>query len=195
MQATLAFLALLLPLTLSPGPATIALAGQGMSRGMVRSLPFFTGLLVSCFAVAVAGGMGLNELFLAYPVIYDTLRYAGVAYIVYLAVKLIRARPDLSDTSDGGYGFNDGLLLTVLNPKYYVLVTVVFSQFLEPGQGGLWIIILGMTAIVGASQLVWLAIGAGFRPLLKSARALRIQSVTFGVLLLAVALFMLVQDA
>ena len=45
MHATLAFLALLLPLTLSPGPATIALASQGMRCGMVGSLPFLSGLI------------------------------------------------------------------------------------------------------------------------------------------------------
>lgn len=195
MQATLAFLALLLPLTLSPGPATIALASQGMRRGMVGSLPFLSGLMLACFAIAVAGGMGLNEIFLAFPVVHDTLRYAGIAYIVYLAWKLIRARPDLSDTTGGGYSFYDGLLLTVLNPKYYVLVTVVFSQFLDPERGDPWPIILGMTVVVLASMVVWLAIGVGFRPLLKSARALRIQSVVFGVLLVAVAIFMLVSDA
>ena len=47
MQATLAFLALLLPLTLSPGPATIALAGQGMRSGMAGSLPFLSVLSYS----------------------------------------------------------------------------------------------------------------------------------------------------
>jgi threonine/homoserine/homoserine lactone efflux protein len=195
MQATLAFLALLLPLTLSPGPATIALAGQGMRTGVAGGLPFLCGLVLACFAITVAGGMGLNEVFRAYPLIHDILRYAGVAYIVYLAAKLMRARPDLAATGGGGYRFHDGLLLSALNPKYYAVVTVVFSQFLDPGQGALWLIILGTTAVVAASMVVWLAIGAGFRPLLKSARALRIQSVTFGVLLLAVALFMLMQGA
>ena len=59
----------------------------------------------------------------------------------------------------------------------------------------LWIIILGLSAIVAFSQGVWLVAGASLRPLLKSERALRLQSVTFGALLLAVAAFMLVQDA
>ena len=139
--------------------------------------------------------MGLNELFLAQPVIYQSVRYAGIAYIAYLAVKLIRAKPDLSESAGSAYRFHDGLLLTALNPKYYVVVTVVYSQFLKPGQGTLWIIILGLSAIVAFSQAVWLVAGASLRPLLKSERAVRIQSVTFGALLLAVAAFMLVQDA
>ena len=195
MQATLAFLALLLPLTLSPGPVNIALAAAGMSGGVRLALPFYSGLFISAVAIAIAGGMGLNELFLAQPIIYETLRYAGIAYIVYLALKLIRARPDVSDSAGSAYRFHDGLLLTALNPKYYVVVTVVYSQFLKPGQDTVWIVILGLATIVAFSQGVWLVVGAGFRPLLKSEKALRVQSVAFGALLLAVAVFMLVRGA
>jgi threonine/homoserine/homoserine lactone efflux protein len=194
MQTALAFVALLLPLTLSPGPVNIALAAAGMSGGLQQALPFYAGLFISAVAIAVAGGMGLNELFIAEPVIYQVLRYAGIAYIVYLGVKLIRLNPDLSGSVEGAYRFHDGLLLTALNPKYYVVVTVVYSQFLKPGQNTLWIVMLGLSAIVAFSQGAWLVAGASLRPLLKSTRALRIQSVTFGVLLLAVAAYMLIED-
>jgi threonine/homoserine/homoserine lactone efflux protein len=83
------------------------------------------------------------------------------------------------------------MLLTALNPKFYLVVTVLFTQFLKPGQDALWVVILGFTAVLAFSQFVWLAAGAGIRPLLKSERALRIQSRVFGVLLLLVAVFML----
>jgi len=191
MQSVLAFLALLLPLTLSPGPATIALAGLGMNRGIVRSMPFFSGLLISAFGIAVASGMGLNAVFLAYPTIYLILRYAGICYIFYLAWKFLRARPSISGSADGEYRVSDGMFLTALNPKFYLVVTVLFSQFLKPGQDNLWTVILGLTAVLAFSQFVWLAAGAGIKLLLKSESALRIQSRVFGVLLLMVAVFML----
>jgi threonine/homoserine/homoserine lactone efflux protein len=193
MQSVLAFLALLLPLTLSPGPATIALAGLGMNRGIVRSMPFFSGLLISAFGIAVASGMGLNAVFLAYPTAYQILRYAGICYIFYLAWKFLRARPSISDSADGEFRVLDGMLLTVLNPKFYLVVTVLFSQFLKPGQGALWAVIFGLTAVLAVSQFVWLAAGAGIKPLLKSETALCIQSRVFGVLLLLVAAFMLLR--
>ena len=101
MQSVLAFLALLLPLTLSPGPATIALVGLGMNRGIVRSMPFYSGMLISAFGIAVASGMGLNAIFLANPAVYEILRYAGMGYILYLAWKFLRARPSISDSADG----------------------------------------------------------------------------------------------
>ncbi len=190
MQSVIAFLALLLPLTLSPGPATIALAGLGMNRGIVRSMPFYSGMLISAFGIAVASGMGLNAIFLANPAVYEILRYAGMCYILYLAWKFLRARPSISDSADGEYRVTDGMLLTALNPKFYVIVTVLFSQFLKPGQDGVWAVILGLTAVLAFSQFVWLAAGAGIKPLLKSERALRMQSRVFGVLLLLVVVYM-----
>lgn len=190
MQSVLAFLALLLPLTLSPGPATIALVGLGMNRGIARSMPFYSGMLISAFAIAVASGLGLNAVFLAYPTIYEILRYAGICYIFYLAWKFLRARPSISDSSEGEYRIHDGMLLTALNPKFYLVVTVLFSQFLKPGQGALWVVILGFTAVLAFSQFVWLAAGAGIKPLLKSETALVIQSKVFGVLLFLVAVYM-----
>lgn len=193
MQSVLAFLALLLPLTLSPGPATIALVGLGMNRGIVLSLPFYSGMLIAAFGIAVASGMGLSAMFLAYPTIYQVLRYAGIFYILYLAWKFLRARPSISDAADDAYSVYDGMLLTALNPKFYLVVMVVFSQFLKPGQDGVWAVIFGFTVVIAFSQFVWLAAGAGIKLLLKSERALRIQSRVFGVILLLVAVFMLLQ--
>lgn len=195
MQTVLAFLVLMLPLTLSPGPATITLAGLGMSKGIARSLPVYFGLVISTFVIAAACGMGLNEVLFANAVVYDVIRYAGLLYIIYLAVKFIRARPSATQTNESDLRFYDGLLLTALNPKFYVMVTVVFSQFLKPRQDAVWFLIFGLTAVIGFSAFVWLAAGASLRPLLKSEWALRMQTVTFGVLLLLVVTFMLLEGS
>ena len=62
-----------------------------------------------------------------------------------------------------------------------------------PSRWPVWAVILGLTAVLAVSQFVWLAAGAGIKPLLKSETALRIQSRVFGVLLLLVAAFMLLR--
>ncbi len=188
-ENVLTFLGLLLPITLSPGPATVALAGTGMANGFVKSMPFFFGLFFSALLIIIAGGFGLNELFLSSPEVYSVLRYAGIAYIFYLAWKLFRARPEIGKESTVNYRFLDGMLLTVLNPKFYVLVTVFYSQFLKPGEGGLLLMVVGLSLVMLFSQTVWLGIGAGLRPLLNSSRALRIQTTTFGILLALVAVY------
>lgn len=196
MDTVLAFLALLLPLTLSPGPATIALAGLGMSQGVARAMPFFCGLLISVLIVLVAAGFGLAELFLRSAVAYEVVRWAGIAYVAWLGVKFLRARPLAQEAAAVRAGLGDGMLLTLLNPKFYAMVAAVFSQFLVPGSGGTTLpLIAGMLAVLAGSQFVWLAAGAGLRPLLCSARAQRVQCVVSGLLLLAVALWLALRAA
>ena len=193
METVIAFLGMVLPLTLSPGPATIALAGLGMRSGVVAAIPFYTGMMASCAVIALAAAFGLNELFLASPLAYDTVRYLGIAYIVYLAVRIFRSAPPVEGTVVRLYGLRDGLLLSVLNAKYYVVVSAVFSQFLLPGadSNGL---VAALITLVALSQAVWLVAGAGLRPLMRSPLAFRIQSLVFSVSLLGVAVYLLLRN-
>lgn len=191
MQTITAFLALLLPLTLSPGPAAIALAGLGMRQGIVKSMPFYFGLLISVFAIAVASAFGLTAILLANADLYRIVRLAGIAYILYLGAKFLMAKPTEATLSESRYTLRDGMLLTALNPKFYALVVTVFSQFLGTGPYQIWSLIIGFTAVLAFSQLVWLSAGASLRPLMTSRKALRIQSVAFGLSLVAVGLYLL----
>ena len=191
MEQVISFVALLLPITLSPGPVAITIAGMGMSNGILRSLPFFFGVLIAALFISVLSGWGLVGILVTSPVLYKIVRYAGLAYLVYLAWKFMRARPTASKMTGSEYTLYDGMLLLALNPKFYLLVTVSFSQFLKPGQGVVWFLVLGMVSLIAFSLLVWLAAGAGLKPLLKSQRALRAQSIVFGVLLLSVAIYLL----
>ena len=194
METAIAFLGMVLPLTLSPGPATIALAGLGMRSGVVAAIPFYTGMMASCAVIALAAAFGLNELFLASPLAYDTVRYLGIAYIVYLAVRIFRSAPPVEGTVVRLYGLRDGLLLSVLNAKYYVVVSAVFSQFLLPGADSNGLVVAALITLVALSQAVWLVAGAGLRPLMRSPLAFRIQSLVFSVSLLGVAVYLLLRN-
>jgi|GEM_PF-5519682 len=193
METVLAFLGVVLPLTLSPGPATIAIAGIGMRSGIASALPFYAGMMIACAAIALAAAFGLNALFLASPMAYDTVRYLGIAYIVYLAMRLFRSRPPTDDDTTKIYSLFDGLMLSILNAKYYVVVSAVFSQFLKPDDAANWIFVLALIALVAFSQGVWLVTGAGLRPLMRSAVAFRIQSIVFGSSLIGVAVYLLLR--
>ena len=193
MEQIVSFLALLLPITLSPGPATIAIAGLGMGKGILRSLPFLFGILIAALAISVLSGMGLTGIFLTDSLVSKIVRYAGLVYIVYLASKFLRARPSASQITVRDYTLFDGMMLLALNPKFYVLVTVVFSQFFKVGENALWVLIPGLLSVMAFSLLVWLAAGASLKPLLKSDKALRAQSVVFGLMLLSVAIYLALQ--
>ena len=195
MPTVLTFLGLLLPMTLSPGPAAIALTGLGMRRGIMKAMPFYCGLLISVFAIATASAFGLSTIILSNDTAYQTTRLASIAYVVYLGWKFLISKPTVMEAGASEYGFVDGMVLTVLNPKFYAIVAAIFSQFIGPDNTAIWTLIIGFTAVLAFSQLVWLTAGLALRPLLKSETALRIQSVVFGLLLIGVAIYLLVGGA
>jgi len=192
MQTVLAFLAILLPLTLTPGPAAIALAGLGMRQGVIRSMPFYFGLLAAVFAIAVASAYGLTAIVTGSEHVYRVVRYAGIAYIVWLGVKFLRSRRATAASVSTNHTMADGLMLTALNPKFYAVVIAVFSQFVGSGTAEIWTLIAGFTAVLAFSQLAWLVAGASLRPLMTSPRALRVQGLVFGTSLIGVGLYLLV---
>lgn len=182
-----AFLALLLPLVLSPGPVGLALAGLGMSYGLRPGIPFWFGAQAAALLAGGASALGLAQFLIAVPAAYKIIQLAGIAYVTWLAWKFVTARPKPAGEADKVAGFFSGILITLLNPKFYVMVIAVFSQFMLPGGKDSWQLVVGLWLCICFSGMLYLGGGALFRPLLKSERALRIQSVSFGLMLFAVA--------
>ena len=85
MQDILAFLALLLPLTLSPGPASIILTGIVINKGVSKAIPFCIGLIISAYVLVIASGFGLNEILLANKTVYAISTMQGLLiYFIWL---------------------------------------------------------------------------------------------------------------
>ena len=194
MENFLALLALLLPLTLSPGPATIALSGVAMNKGMVNSLPFYFGLLSSAVIIIIGCGFGLNQILFSNTIIYKTIYYAGIIYIFYLSYKFFRIATPSETQTKNSHSIYDGMLLNALNPKFYVMVAVLFSQFLNPDQKNLWPLVLIIIFVMAISLFIWLAFGAGIKNLIKSKKALYTQSLIFGMLLMGVGVYMFLRN-
>ncbi len=153
----------LFPLAYSPGPGNLFFAALGARYGLRATLRANLGYHVATFAVTFALGLGLLQMLLAAPVIGAILHYAGAAYILWLGFKLAFSGPlDAADPGAvGGADFKDSVLLLVLNPKAYMIIALMFSQFLPMGAG--LQAILTITAIFTANNLiaflVWTALG------------------------------------
>lgn len=187
----IAALAVLLPLTMSPGPVGLAIAAITMSFGPRAAIPFVLGAQAAAIIVGTASALGLSQLFIAYPSIQLILRYAGIAYITWLAWKFINAHPKPGgDLTGNAPGFFSGIATTLLNPKFYIMVISVFGQFLgRPGVAS-WVLVVALWAGIAIASTTYTMAAAAFRPLLKSERALRMQSIAFGIMLFAVAVWM-----
>ena len=122
----------LFPLAFSPGPGNLFFAAIGARFGFAASLPALAGYHVATWIVTVALGFGAAALLDSAPIAFELMRWIGGAYILYLAWKLSRsgllgcrgeARPASSV---------DGVMLLILNPKAYVILSLMLSQFLRP---------------------------------------------------------------
>jgi threonine efflux protein len=108
----------------SPGPATLSIAGTSMNEGRRTGLMFSCGILAGSAFWGVAAALGMSALMLANAWVFSVLRYAGAAYLLFLAYKSIRSAttPDRALIQKGHRGtaaqvFAKGALIHITNPK------------------------------------------------------------------------------
>lgn len=106
-----------LSMCFTPGPNNALVMAIGLDRGFRAALPFCFGAGVGANVTLVLLGFGLGEVFIRFPLVYDFLRYAGAAYMLWLAWKISGLRveifrkksepvqvPDAPESADGGRG-------------------------------------------------------------------------------------------
>lgn len=184
-------------LALAPGPDNIYVLTQSMLKGrtagVVITLGLCTGLIVHTSLVA----FGIAVIFKTSIVAFTVLKFAGAAYLLYLAWKAItskESRFDIQKSSDISkiYYYRRGIIMNVTNPKVSVFFLAFLPQFANPENGSvtLQIIILGFMFIISAlavfSGISYMAgiIGDWF---LKSNKAEKILNRIAGVIFIILA--------
>ena len=169
METIVSALAVLLPLTLSPGPVGFALAAIAMSFGARAAIPFVIGVQSAAILVGTASALGLSQLFVTYPSVQLVLKYAGTAYVAWLAWKFFNARPKPGGNLTGAVpGFFAGMATALLNPKFYVMVIAVFGNFLGRPSVASWLLVFSLWAGIAIATLTYTLAASAMRPLLKS---------------------------
>jgi threonine/homoserine/homoserine lactone efflux protein len=130
-----------LGIVLTPGPNMIYLVSRSISQGRVAGLISLTGTVAGFGVYMTLANLGLGGVFLTMRWLYDTVRLAGAAYLLYLAWQAIRP---------GGLGlfetrclprdtapklFRMGLLTNLLNPKAAIMYLALIPQFVSPDRG------------------------------------------------------------
>lgn len=149
-----------LALTATPGPDMLLIASRSASQGRAAGFATLAGIQAGTYCHALAAALGLSQLFLLVPVAYDAVRYAGAAYLLYLAWKAFRAQAiALAPSSDlvrvplMGM-FRQGLFTNLLNPKMALFVLALFPQFLRPDAGTVVAQILVLATVLNLIGLV-----------------------------------------
>ncbi|MBW8483981.1 LysE family translocator [Actinomadura parmotrematis] len=166
MTHPLLFLLAALTLVAIPGPnhlyITARSIGEGRRAGLASALGIETGTLVHiAFAAA-----GLSALVAASATAFGAVRYAGAAYLLYLAYRSFRGgggeEPDLAPRSLPRV-YLDGVLVNVLNPKVILFFLAFLPQFVDRDAGAVPLQIAAMglvTALIGLASDVVYALAA-----------------------------------
>jgi len=151
----LIFAAACLLMVLTPGPNMIYLISRSICQGRKAGVTSLLGVVAGVFVHMFAAAVGLTAVFLAVPMAYEALKWAGALYLLWMAWQAVRpgARSpfeaqELAPDSSSKLVMM-GFMTSVLNPKVAVFYLSVFPQFISPEHGSMFTqsIVLGLTQI------------------------------------------------
>jgi len=189
----IAFLGYAVPMVISPGPGNTLLATTGGRFGVKDSLTFWSGFEAGNLVLCLIYGLGLSRTLHLHPEIHPLLKWAGVAYLLYLAWGFLFSSakaPESDETGLTPLGFWDGFLSVALNPKIHSMILVMFSQFLISGKSLFGQVILLTDAfliVCVVCHFPWIYGGQLILGRFRSASALRLQGWIFGICMVLVA--------
>jgi homoserine/homoserine lactone efflux protein len=192
----LAFFAAAWAISLSPGAGAVAAMSAGLNHGFARGYVMSFGLSAGIWTQILVVGVGLGALIAASSLAFAIVKWAGVAYLVWLGIRQWRApvvplaspeRGDVASASPRAL-FVRGWIVNALNPKGTIFLLAVMPQFLDLGRPLLpqYLII---TATLTLTDLVvmagYTALAARVFSLLRSPRQIGLLNKVFGSLFVA----------
>jgi threonine/homoserine/homoserine lactone efflux protein len=127
-----------LPLVATPGPDIIYIMTRGIAQGRGAALISTVGICAGYVIHTGLAVLGLTALLYASQPLFNTFRYAGAAYLVYLGISFLRSKSSITLGSDrrpmsNMRMFLTGMATSVLNPKGILLFLAYFPQFVTAG--------------------------------------------------------------
>jgi threonine/homoserine/homoserine lactone efflux protein len=185
----LAFIVFAVVMFFTPGPNNIMLLSSGLTYGFRRSLPHIAGITLGfAFMVGVVG-LGFGTIFIAYPVLQTILKYAGAAYLIYLAIAIALSGPPKpgEETSRRPMTFWGAAVFQWINVKGWVIVIGTITAYAAIARFPVNVAIQTVLCLlVGVlSTATWTLFGSALRPVLKTEWAVRAFNVLMALLLLA----------
>ena len=174
-----------------PGPNNTIAFSAGLNYGFLSTVPYIFAASASISLMFAAAAWGLGEFFAAFPEFYGYLRYAGIAYILYLAWK-VAASPVRGANDDSGPAaptrrptFLNGVLFQLVNPKAWIFAITGIATYMGRDMLPVRLLFLCVTFAVTCfiGILTWSLIGRLSGRLVRSPRVHRAINLCMGLLL------------
>jgi homoserine/homoserine lactone efflux protein len=137
----LGFFAASWAISISPGPGAVYAMSCGLNHGLKRGYAGTIGMIFGMMTALIVTAIGLGALLLASVHAFTVLKWAGVAYLVYLGIKQWRAPgvPIVSADDEAAGATTRSLIVkgwavNATNPKGYIFMMAVMPQFLDPSK-------------------------------------------------------------
>lgn len=136
LSALLCFLGASVALTIAPGPDNIFVMTQGIARGRRAAIITALGMCSGISIHTTAAAFGISAVFYSSVLAFNVVKYAGAAYLLYLAYKTLKERSVVNlspaDTRPVTALFKRGFIMNVLNPKVAMFFLAFLPQFVTP---------------------------------------------------------------
>jgi threonine/homoserine/homoserine lactone efflux protein len=169
-----------LGMVLTPGPNMMYLVSRSLVQGRLAGFVSLAGVITGFLFYVLLTALGLAVLFATVPILFVIVKLAGAAYLLWLAIAMLRgSRAVFRATDDGGHSvsrlYGMGLATCLLNPKMALLYVALLPQFLDPAAGSLWsqTVQLGLVQVVvaGFVNACWVLAASQVGRLLARSRA------------------------
>lgn len=155
------FLITVLAFNISPGPDVLFIVTKTIAHGRKIGFASSLGVCVGAFFHVIAAALGLSAILMSSAIAFTVIKYIGVFYLFFLAIKSFRGSGSALDLDTEhkeetfAGAFRQGILIDILNPKVAIFFMAFLPQFVREGHGEvsfqllyLGLIILGISLII-----------------------------------------------
>ena len=158
-----AFLVITMVLVVTPGPIVTLVIATGVSQGVRAALITVAGTSSGNVLLLGAIAFGLSWVLRNAGILFELLRWAGAAYLVWLGIQAWRHAGAVAAVRGGSFNFSRGFVVALTNPKTIAFFTAFLPQFVDPHlpAGRQLLIMCAVTAVLASlSDALW-AVSAG----------------------------------
>jgi threonine/homoserine/homoserine lactone efflux protein len=145
-------------LTVAPGPDNIFVLTQGIARGRRPAIVTALGMCSGISVHTTAAAFGISTVFYSSAVAFSVVKYAGAAYLLYLAFRTLKERSAVRlaavDDRPAAALFKRGFIMNVLNPKVAMFFLAFLPQFVTPAAGHVPLQMLALGLVFMAQAVV-----------------------------------------
>lgn len=134
------FIAASAALTLLPGPDILFVLTQSISQGKKAGVATASGLCTGVLVHTTAAALGISALIYESALAFEIVKYAGAAYLLYLAWRALKESEELISSApvreaDAFALYRRGIFMNVLNPKVAIFFLAFLPQFVNIDSG------------------------------------------------------------